>query len=100
MSPEWCHWQLACQCSVLDNLGMHDAPVQHPNHRKLVRHFDQPGQAHELTFSCYRRLPALDTDERRTLLSRCMDSALAGREFELIAFVGGVLNIVENRAAP
>jgi putative transposase len=56
-------------------------------HRKLVRHFDEPGQAHELTFSCYRRLPLLDTDERRALLSRCIDSALSGHGFELIAFV-------------
>ncbi|MFH1111236.1 MAG: transposase [Planctomycetota bacterium] len=56
-------------------------------HRKLVRHFDEPGQAHELTFSCYRRLPLLETDDRRALLSRSIDSAVCGHGFELIAFI-------------
>ncbi len=28
-------------------------------HRKRVKHFHEPGDLHELTFSCYRRLPLL-----------------------------------------
>ena len=76
-----------CQCRLLDDSGMSQSPGQPSTHRKLVRHFDEPGKAHELTFSCYQRLPLLNTDERRTLLSGCIDSALARHGFELIAFV-------------
>jgi len=28
-------------------------------HRKQVRHYREPGCLHELTFSCYRRMPLL-----------------------------------------
>jgi len=38
-------------------------------HRKLVRHFDQQGEIHELTFSCYHRWPLLEDDWRREQLS-------------------------------
>jgi len=31
-------------------------------HRKRVKSFNIPGDAHELTFSCYRRLPLLSRD--------------------------------------
>jgi len=39
-------------------------------HRKRVRHFDDAGHFHELTFSCYRRLPLLTDDEWWGELSR------------------------------
>ena len=56
-------------------------------HRKRVRHFNEPGQCHELTFSCYRHLPLLTNDIWREMLSRSIDRAMAGHEFSLVAFV-------------
>src|SRR4029450_6399828 len=44
-------------------------------HRKRVRHYHEPGDVHELTFSCYRRLPLLTNNAWRTKLSRCLDGA-------------------------
>ena len=32
-------------------------------HRKRVRHYDDLGQIHELTFSCYRRWLLLANDD-------------------------------------
>jgi len=29
-------------------------------HRKRVRHYDEPGDCHELTFSCYRNLNTIE----------------------------------------
>jgi putative transposase len=57
-------------------------------HRKLVRHFDEPGHAHELTFSCYQRLPLLTGDPHRCeLLSLAIDRATERHGFDLVAFV-------------
>jgi putative transposase len=56
-------------------------------HRKRVRHFHEPGDFHELTFSCYRRLPLLSTDPWRQMLCRAIDRALLSHEFALAAFV-------------
>ncbi|WP_169980718.1 transposase [Tautonia rosea] len=54
---------------------------------KRVKHGHEPGDLHELTFSCYRRLPLLTNDRWRTLLARAIDSAVERHEFHLIAFV-------------
>ena len=56
-------------------------------HRKLVRHYDEPGHCHELTFSCYRRLPLLTNDVWRSMLSVSLGRAVAGHDFRLLAFV-------------
>jgi putative transposase len=58
-----------------------------PGRRKRVRHFDEPGHCHELTFSCYRRLPLLDFDPRRRLLSAGIDAAVRRLGFTLVAFI-------------
>ncbi len=57
------------------------------NHRKRVKHFDVPGHAHELTFSCYRRLPLLSTDHFKVMLSRAIDRAMERHGFSLVGFV-------------
>ena len=57
------------------------------HHRKLVRHFDEPGHAHELTFSCYQRLPLLNAGEYCALLSQAIERAVENQGFELVAFV-------------
>ncbi|UCC32281.1 MAG: transposase [Phycisphaerales bacterium] len=56
-------------------------------HRKSLRHYDEPGQAHELTFSCYHGLPVLTSSTCCQLLSQSIDRAAAKHGFELIAFV-------------
>ncbi|REJ65202.1 MAG: hypothetical protein DWQ31_18850 [Planctomycetota bacterium] len=56
-------------------------------HRKRVRHYDEPGHLHELTFSCYGRLPLLTNDRWRAMLSICIDRAIARHHFGLAAFV-------------
>ena len=56
-------------------------------HRKKVRHFHQPGDLHELTFSCYRRMPLLTNDEWRRRLAKSIDEAGKKCRIELVAFV-------------
>jgi putative transposase len=56
-------------------------------HRKRVRHYDEPGHCHELTFSCYRRMPLLTNDVWRSMLNVSVGRAVAGHGFRLIAFV-------------
>jgi putative transposase len=56
-------------------------------HRKRVKHFDLPGHYHELTFSCYRRLPLLTNDSWREQLARAIDSAGDRHSWQLAAVV-------------
>src|SRR5262245_17767713 len=56
-------------------------------HRKRVKHYHEPGQLHELTFSCYQRRPLLTNDDWRRRLSLCIDDACKEERFELAAFV-------------
>jgi len=56
-------------------------------HRKRVRHYNEPGAFHELTFSCYRRMPLLTNDVWRGMLSHSIDRAIEGHHFRLVAFV-------------
>ena len=46
-------------------------------HRKRVTHFNEPGHYHELTFSCFRRLPLLIDDAYRVLLSHSIEQTIA-----------------------
>lgn len=56
-------------------------------HRKRVRHFQHHGHLHELTFSCYRRMPMLTNDEWQTILARSLQAACTNEGFGLVAFV-------------
>jgi len=56
-------------------------------HRKRLRHFNDAGHCHELTFSCYRRLPLLTNDTWRSLLSQSIDRAADRHDYRLFAFV-------------
>jgi putative transposase len=56
-------------------------------HRKKVKHFDEPCHVHELTFSCYQRLPLLAEDRHKALLSQAVDAAMVGTRFHLVGFV-------------
>jgi putative transposase len=55
-------------------------------HRKQIKHFHEPGDFHELTFSCHDRSPLLMHDEWRRLLCQAIDRAIAAHEFALVAF--------------
>ena len=56
-------------------------------HRKKVRHIHEPGHLHELTFSCYRRLPLLTNDPWRERLARSLNEANQEAGIELVGFV-------------
>jgi putative transposase len=53
----------------------------------MIERRHEPGDFHELTFSCYRRMPLLTNDEWRTRLSSCIDEAVLEPNFLLVAFV-------------
>ena len=56
-------------------------------HRKLVRHYHEPGDLHELTFSCYRQMPLITNDGWRKLLCRSIDRGVESWAYRLAAFV-------------
>ena len=55
--------------------------------RKKVKHFNYTGHAHELTFSCYRRLPLLSRDRNRDWMIEAIDRARKERDFSVLAYV-------------
>jgi putative transposase len=52
-----------------------------------VRHFHEVGHLHELTFSCYRRMPLLTNDSWREKLAQCVEAANNEAAMELVGFV-------------
>ena len=58
-----------------------------PEHRKRIKHYEDPGHLRELTFSCYRRQPLLVDDSWREMLSRSTDAASERHDCRLAAFV-------------
>ena len=56
-------------------------------HRKRVKHYDEPGHCHELTFSCYRRMSLLTNDSWRELFCQALDRAIERQQYQLFAFV-------------
>ncbi len=59
----------------------------HESHRKRVRHRHDLGHCHELTFSCFRRLPLLTNDLWRRELCLAIDRAAIQHGWALTAFV-------------
>ena len=55
--------------------------------RKRVKHFEDRKCVHELTFSCYRRLPLLTNAEYLQMLSEAVSRASDRHNFDLLAFV-------------
>jgi putative transposase len=55
--------------------------------RKRVRHFDLPGDAHFLTFSCFHRLPLLGRDRTRKWFIESLATARKRHAFDLWAWV-------------
>lgn len=58
-----------------------------PPHRKRVQSYNLPGHAHELTFSCFRRLPLLSRDRTRQWFVEALESARQKRNLALWAYV-------------
>ena len=55
--------------------------------RKKVKHCNEPGDAHFLTFSCYRRLPLLSKDRTRLWFVNSLAAARIKHMFDLWAWV-------------
>jgi len=81
------HGQTSCPWHLCDNCLTITAMLPPVPHRKGVQHFNEPGHCHELTFSCFHRLPLLTHDPLCCLLSQSLDRALVQQGFWLPAFV-------------
>src|SRR3954447_9666118 len=56
-------------------------------HRKTVKRSHEPGDCHELTSSCYRRMPPLTNDPWRRLPAESLDRAVRGQSCRMVAYV-------------
>ena len=54
--------------------------------RKKVKHYDTPGDAHFLTFSCYHRIPLLSKDRSRLWFIEALGKARIKHRFDLWAW--------------
>src|SRR5947209_8669439 len=64
-----------------------ESPDMSTSHRKRVRSYNIPGHAHELTFSCFRRLPLLSRDRTRRWFVDAMENARRELDPALWAYV-------------
>ena len=55
--------------------------------RKTCQRWNEPWQAHELTFSCFRRRPFLIKDQTREYLADALERARLKHAFHLWAYV-------------
>jgi putative transposase len=58
-----------------------------PHHRKRCKSYNEPGHAHELTFSCFRRLPLLSRDRTRHWFLEGLDKARRSQNLFVWAYV-------------
>ncbi len=56
-------------------------------HRKTCKRYNDPGHAHALTFSCFRRQPFLSKDRIRAWLAEAVDRARERHRFHVWAYV-------------
>ena len=56
-------------------------------HRKRIEHIEEPGHAHELTFSCYQRRPLLLNERWLCMLAESVERATDRHDYRLISFV-------------
>ena len=59
----------------------------HHRYRKTRQSFNEPGQAHEITFSCYKRLKLLAKERTCLWFLEALDDARKKYQFELWAYV-------------
>ena len=55
--------------------------------RKTIRHFNDPGHIHFLTFSCYQQLPFFKSDRAKQWLVEAIVKAREKHKFALVAYV-------------
>ena len=55
--------------------------------RKTIRHFNDPGHAHFLTFSCFRQLPLLNREQTRHWFIQAIGNSREKYGFALLAYV-------------
>jgi len=77
-----CPWHPYATQSMLDSMNRPGPPV-----RKTLQHYDEPGHAHALTFSCSQRLPLLSRDRTRRWFVEALNQARQRHEFDVWAFV-------------
>jgi putative transposase len=58
-----------------------------PIHRKTIKHYDTPGHAHYLTFSCFRRQPFFDHPQLALWVWDAVTKAKQRHPFDLWAYV-------------
>jgi putative transposase len=56
-------------------------------HRKTLRRYHEPGDCHELTFSCFHRMRLLDNVQWRVLLAQSIENAMQAQSWHLFAYV-------------
>ena len=61
--------------------------MQTPAKRRHRRNFNEPGHAHELTFSCYQKIPFLQAERTCQWLAEAIEEARSELRFDLWAFV-------------
>jgi len=79
--------RLVCRRELRQNIGMPHKQHKPMPYRKKVRHFDEAGHAHYLTFSCYRGIALLSKDRTRRWLVKALDDARVKHRFDLWAWV-------------
>ncbi|MCG6158481.1 transposase [Rubinisphaera margarita] len=57
------------------------------SHRKRIKHYHEPGDLHELTFSTYQRLPLLRNSRWQSWLAESVTQSCRQNSCRLIAFV-------------
>ena len=62
------------------------APVR-KNNRRHRKDYNEPGHAHELTFSCYRQFQFLSRDQACEWLVKAIDEARTALDFDVWAWV-------------
>jgi len=55
--------------------------------RKTIHHFNDPGHAHFLTFSCYQQLPLLRRERTRHWIVQAVVNAKVKHSFALLGYV-------------
>ena len=79
------YWLAAVDCVTIAEMEV--SRILSATRRKGVRHFDLPGDAHFLTFSCFHRLPLLNKDRTRRWLLESIAEARVRHNFHLWAWV-------------
>ena len=69
------------------SLPVFSGQAMNEDHRKTRRTCNEPGHAHELTFSCYRRWPLLSKDRTRSWLVQALNQARQRWQFDIWAYV-------------